>query len=188
MMLYFYRRLKSLYKYYIFSRKSHFGKNFKVYPQSNCYSDQKNNIHIGDNCDISGIIYSMDNGKITIGRNTVIHSNSFIGSINNIHIGNYVIISNNVKIYDNNNHPTDPDIRRQMCIDGFYGDPWRWTYSDNAPVIIEDNVWIGERSTILKGVHVGQGSIIACNSVVTKNVPEYSIFAGNPAKLVKKLK
>ena len=53
--------------------------------------------------------------------------------------------------------------------------------------MIEDNVWIGERSTILKGVHIGKGSIVASNSVVVKDVPPYSIVAGNPAKIVKML-
>ena len=75
-----------------------------------------------------------------------------------------------------------------MCEAGFYGDEWDWKYSDQKNVIIEDNVWIGERSTILKGVHIGKGSIIACDSVVTKDVPEYSVAAGNPAQTVKRLK
>ncbi|WP_279158935.1 acyltransferase [Muribaculum intestinale] len=52
---------------------------------------------------------------------------------------------------------------------------------------MEDNVWIGERATILKGVSIGHGSIIACDSVVTKAIPPNSIAAGNPAKVVKKI-
>lgn len=54
-----------------------------------------------------------------------------------------------------------------------------------GPVIIEDNVWIGEKTSILPGVHIGQGSIIGANSVVTKDVPAYSVVAGNPAKIIK---
>ena len=104
-----------------------------------------------------------------------------------IYIGNYVIISNHVTIYDNNNHPTEPLKRKQMCIDGFYGEAWSWVHSDHRPVVIEDNVWIGEYSTILKGVTIGRGSIVGCHSVVTKDVPPYSIVAGNPAKVVKKI-
>lgn len=50
---------------------------------------------------------------------------------------------------------------------------------------IEDNVWIGENAVILKGVQIGRGSIIACNAVVTKDVPPYTIAAGNPARIVK---
>ena len=55
------------------------------------------------------------------------------------------------------------------------------------PVVIEDNVWIGEYATVLKGVTVGRGSIVASHSVVTKDVEPYSIVAGNPAKKVKEL-
>lgn len=177
--------LKSLYKKCIFYKYSTFGKNFKVSHLANCSSDNRNNIKIGNNCDISGRLCSQDNGLITIGDYTEIRENSFIGSVNRISIGSYVIISNNVFIYDNNNHPTSPKVRKEMCINGFYGEPWRWKFSDSIPVIIEDNVWICERVTILKGVHIGEGSIIACNSVVTKDVPPYSIVAGNPAKVVK---
>ena len=57
-----------------------------------------------------------------------------------------------------------------------------------GPVIIEDNVWIGEKSSIMPGVHVGKGSIIAANSVVTKDVPPYCVVAGVPAKVVKIMK
>jgi len=75
-----------------------------------------------------------------------------------------------------------------MCASGnFYSDDWNWNKSESSPIIIEDNVWIGERSTILKGVKIGRGSIIASNSVVTKNVPAYTIVAGNPAVVVKHL-
>lgn len=54
-----------------------------------------------------------------------------------------------------------------------------------GPVVIGDNVWIGDKATILPNVSIGKGAIIAANSVVTKDVPEYSVFAGNPAKIIK---
>ena len=58
-------------------------------------------------------------------------------------------------------------------------------YEPTKPVIIEDDVWIGTRVTILKGVTVGKGAIIGACSVVTKDVPPHSIVVGNPAKVVK---
>jgi acetyltransferase-like isoleucine patch superfamily enzyme len=59
---------------------------------------------------------------------------------------------------------------------------------NTKPVIFEDNVWIGDSAIICKGVRIGKNSIIGAGAVVTKNVPPNSIFAGNPAKLVKELK
>lgn len=55
----------------------------------------------------------------------------------------------------------------------------------NGPIIVADDVWIGMRSLILSGVHLGQGSVIAAGSVVTKDVPPYAIVGGNPAKIIK---
>lgn len=57
-----------------------------------------------------------------------------------------------------------------------------------GPVIIEDNVWIGEKTSIMPGVHIGKGSIIAANSVVTHDIPPYCIAAGVPAKVIKRLR
>ncbi|NOZ53742.1 MAG: acyltransferase [Gammaproteobacteria bacterium] len=56
----------------------------------------------------------------------------------------------------------------------------------NLPVIIEDDVWVGANVTILKGVHIGTGSIIGAGSVVTHDVESYTIVAGNPARLLRK--
>ena len=74
-----------------------------------------------------------------------------------------------------------------MSMNGFSNENWEWCHAQSAPVIIEDNVWIGQYCTILKGVRIGKGSIVATRAVVTKDVPPYSIVAGNPAKVVKKI-
>ena len=63
-------------------------------------------------------------------------------------------------------------------------DPFGHTKLD--PIIIDDNVWIATNSTIMPGVHVGKGAVVAAGSVVTKNVLPYSVVAGNPAKEIKK--
>lgn len=186
-MIHVFRMIKTRCKLRMFQKNAVFGQNLRVYEHSGCFADCPGLIKIGHHCDISGVLYSMGKGTIEIGDYTEIRENSFVGSVCSIKIGSYGIISNHVKIYDNNNHPTDPAIRKQMCINGFYGEPWRWTHAKSAPVVIEDNVWIGERSTILKGVTIGEGSVIACNSVVVQDVPPYSVAAGNPARVVKSL-
>ena len=58
----------------------------------------------------------------------------------------------------------------------------------SAPIRIEDKVWIGMDVLILKGVTIGEGSVVAARSVVTKSIPPYSLVAGNPARVVKSLK
>lgn len=58
-------------------------------------------------------------------------------------------------------------------------------FEQEKPVIIDDDVWIGGRVTILPGVHIGKGSIVGAGAVVTKDVPEYAIVGGNPAKIIK---
>lgn len=54
-----------------------------------------------------------------------------------------------------------------------------------GPIAIGDNVWIGDKATILSGVTIGDGAVVAANAVVTRDVPAYSVVAGNPARVVK---
>lgn len=144
-------------------------------------------VKIGNNCEIGAKIHIEGNGHLSIGNYTTIRENTVISSIAGITIGNCTVISNNCIIRDHNSHPTSPDKRMEMCKSGFYSDLWSNRYAANAPIIIDDNVWIGERAIILKGVIIGKGSIVATNAVVTKDVPPYTIVAGNPARVVKRI-
>ncbi len=164
------------------------GKNVDIGSRSNCESTRAELINIGNNCRISGRLQSQSSGRIIIGDNTCIYDKTVIGSVESITIGSCVIISNHVHIYDNNNHPTSASVRHEMCMNGFDGDAWHWKHSKSAPIVIEDDVWIGEYSAILKGVTVGRGSIVASHAVVTKDVPPYTIVAGNPARVVKEIR
>lgn len=154
---------------------------------SHCTAQNKYDIVIGKRCEIKGQLFSFEGGKILIGNNVFMNYNSFIGSMETVTIGNDVIIATNVRIFDNNNHPTSPTQREMMSHNDFYGELWTWKYAEHKPVVIGDNVWIGEFSAILKGVTIGKGSIVASHSVVTKDVPPYVIVAGNPARVVKRL-
>lgn len=176
---------KRKYKRMQFRKFSQSGEDLDICSRSGCSADQPGLIRIGEHCRIFGRLQSQGNGTIRIGNHCCIYLDSVIGSVESIRIGDCVIISNHVHIYDNNNHPTDPDVRRKMCMEGFDGDPWRWTHAEAAPITIEDNVWIGEYAAVLKGVTIGTGSIVASHAVVTKDVPPYTIVAGNPAKVVK---
>ena len=172
----------------IFHKYAECSDDLEIDADAMCYADHQGNIKIGKHCRICAHVHSQDDGKVIIGDHTCIYRHSVIGSVNSICIGSCVVISNHVHIYDNNNHPTSPALREKMCRNGFDGDAWRWKHSESKPIIIEDNVWIGEYATVCKGVTVGKGSVIASHAVVTKNVPPYSVVAGNPAKVVKELK
>lgn len=78
-----------------------------------------------------------------------------------------------------------------ISIDMIYKDPTRPIRTQGyakAPIRIEDDVWIGANSTILKGVRIGKGSVVGAGSVVTRDVPPYVVVAGVPAKIIKKRK
>ena len=115
--------------------------------------------------------------EIHIGENAHIGEYNHITSTNKIVIGDNLLTGRWVTITDNNHGETDyatlqiPPIMRFVISKG--------------PVIIGSNVWIGDKATILAGVTIGDGVVIAANSVVTKDVPAYCVVAGNPAVVIK---
>lgn len=115
--------------------------------------------------------------EITIGNNSSIGDFSHITSINRIVLGNNVRMGKNVLISDNAHGASDFKL---MAIAPNYR-----PLVSKGPVVIEDNVWIGEKSSILPGVHIGRSAIIGAGSVVTKDIPAYAVAGGNPAKVIK---
>jgi acetyltransferase-like isoleucine patch superfamily enzyme len=111
------------------------------------------------------------NAEIIIGDNCGF-SAIVLGAREFIKIGNDVMIGANVLITDFDWHAINPNERR-------HGIP------ESSPINIEDNVFIGYSSTILKGVSIGKNSVIGANSVVTKDIPSNVIAAGNPCKVIK---
>ena len=150
----------------------------------------KNAVTIDSHCAFFGFIYALCGGQISIGDHTYIGTKTCLMAKEKITIGKYAIIANDVVICDNNNHPIDPELRMQMslCDDYIHDEKWSWKDAASAPIVIEDNTWIGRRAMIMKGVTVGKGSIVGAGAVVTHDVPPYTVVAGNPAKVVKQLK
>ncbi|RZS58191.1 acyltransferase [Sphaerotilus mobilis] len=96
-------------------------------------------------------------------------------------IGDYCLIANRVAIVGRNDH----DFRRighPVRFSPWIGNPDHPAHGQVRPAVIESDVWIGYGAIIMSGVTIGKGSIIAAGSIVTKNIPEYCIAAGNPAK------
>ena len=127
-------------------------------------------------------------GEIEIGTNTYIGENTKIWSGKRILIGDHVLISHNVNIIDTNSHEVDflerAERFREIVEKG------HWKEQKNIiceAIVIEDYAWINFNVSILKGVRIGRGAIVAAGAVVTKDVEAFTIVAGNPAKFVKNI-
>ncbi len=150
----------------------------------------KENIVIGNNTHIRGqLVVFGHGGKISIGDYCYIGHDTCIWSAKEITIGDRVLIAHNCSIFDNNTHPFDEVERhkqfREIVTTGF---PKKQDGLFEKEIIIEDDAWISAYSIISKGVRIGKGAVVGAGSVVTHDVPPYTLVAGNPAKVIKKLK
>jgi len=167
------------------------GKGYTFYPET-IISNMQNNVDkiiLGNNTHIRGTLLIFNyGGKITIGNNCYVGDGSKIWSGDEVIIGNDVLISHMVNIVDTQTHEINAIERSERYLELITKGPWSNKGSiQTKPVIIKDKVWISFNVAILKGVTIGEGAIVAAGSVVTKNVDPYTMVAGNPAVLVKKL-
>jgi acetyltransferase-like isoleucine patch superfamily enzyme len=136
----------------------------------------------------AGCSFSISQGaRCTVGDFTLLNG-ALIMAEEKIDIGSYCLVSWNVGIADSDFHPLEPAQRlidAQALAPYFKNRPPR-PQLKTAPVKICDNVWIGMNAVILKGVTVGENSVVAAGSVVTKSVEPNVVVAGNPATVVKK--
>ena len=128
------------------------------------------------------------NGRCSVGDFTLLNG-ALVMAEERIEIGSHCLISWNVGIADSDFHPLAP---AQRIIDShalapFFKDRPPRPEIRTAPVIISDNVWIGMNAVILKGVTIGENSVVAAGAVVTKSVPANVVVAGNPAVITKHL-
>ena len=137
----------------------------------------------------AGVSFALgENGTCKIGDFTLLNG-ALIMASERIEIGKHVLVSWNVGIADSDFHPIDAAQRRidTLALAPFYKDRPPRPVLKTAPVIIEDNVWIGMNAIILKGVTIGENSVVAAGAVVSKSVPPNVVVAGNPAVIVKHL-
>ena len=127
-----------------------------------------------------------ENGQCTIGDFTLLNG-ALIMADEKIEIGSYCLVSWNVGIADSDFHPLEPAQRLidAQALAPFYKNRPLRPKLKTAPVKIGDNVWIGMNAVILKGVTIGENSVVAAGAVVTKSVEANTIVAGNPAQAVK---
>lgn len=153
-------------------------------------------VTVGANSNISGTcVFERGVGHITIGSGSSIGGGSLLicSQSEGIHIGRNVMLSWGVVVSDNDSHPKARALRDTDARDWLTGEQRgqlgvfkNWYDVSEAPVRIEDGVWIGFGSAILKGVTIGEGAIVAAHSVVTKDVPPYSVVGGNPARVLRR--
>lgn len=133
----------------------------------------KGQLKVGDNSSIlQDCVIRTCSGKITIGKNVTINYGCIFHGLGGIAIGDNTMLSPRVMIYAQNHGIKKEELLR--------------TQAQTAKgVTVGEDVWIGAGAIIVDGVTIGKGSIIGAGSVVTKSIPPYEIWAGNPAKKIK---
>lgn len=162
----------------------HLGKDSLLAPEVKIYNGR--NISIGNGSSIMShcILETTAIGDcaplLSIGDGCSIGEYSHITCANKVTIGNGLLTGRFILITDNSHGSSS--------IEGIDTPPLSRKVISKGEVIIKDNVWIGDKATILPGVTIGKGAIIAANAVVTKDVPDYTIVAGTPAQIIKRIK
>lgn len=144
------------------------------------------NIVVNPNIEVGDYTYYDDNNDPLGFEKNVLYHFDFIGD--KLKIGKFCAIASSVKfIMNGGNHNTNSFTTFPF---GAFGGEWEAGLKNlsggfKGDTVIGNDVWIGYNATIMPGIHIGDGAIIATNAVVTKDVPSYSIVGGNPAKLIR---
>lgn len=162
-------------------------KSFVVKGPFSIHVQKKGKCTFGEHFTANAGFFSIDNGvntKIKVYDNALLEIGDNVGISTTciicrkeIRIGNYTKVGAGCMITDSNHHSLD---YRKRQSDDFFD-------AKCSPVIIGSNVFIGMRSIILKGVHIGDKAIVAAGSVISRDIPEGEIWGGNPAKFIKKI-
>lgn len=153
---------------------------YKIKPMEGC------RLKIGGNSMIQGaLIFDREGANIQIGERTFIGGASII-SAEQILVGDDVLISWGCTIVDHNSHALGWNKRSTDVIDWMSGKK-DWDYVERQAVTIQSKAWIGFNAIILKGVTIGEGAVVGAGSVVTKDVPPYTIVGGNPARVIREI-
>jgi acetyltransferase-like isoleucine patch superfamily enzyme len=141
-------------------------------------------LKIGNGSIFEGSIASDRSGSsVSIGEHSFV-GNSSIVTAERVEIGDNVLISWGCTIVDHDSHAL-VWTHRQLDVKEYYRGDKDWTHVSVKPVKICNKVWMGFNVIVLKGVTIGEGAVVAAGSVVTRDVPAFTLVAGNPARVVK---
>lgn len=156
---------------------------------------QRKYLSIGHDCIVGGtFVFESTLGNVIIGNHSYIGGSTFI-SRSKIEVGDNVTIAWGSTFYDHDSHSLDYMKRRQDIDDELndirlgrnFIENKDWRDVNSKPIKICNDAWIGMNVIVLKGVTIGEGAIVGAGSVVTKDVPAWSVVAGNPACIIKYL-
>jgi acetyltransferase-like isoleucine patch superfamily enzyme len=165
-----------------------FGVDFLAVPDDRLY------VIIGERGMVNmNIVFESRQGAVRIGERVYIGGGTIICR-EGVTIGDDVTMAWGVAIYDHNSNAFDWR-QRAKTVKHFYDtygqlgcyESIDWTGVASAPIVIEDRVWIGFDAVILKGVRIGEGAIVGARAVVTRDVEPYTVVAGNPARMIKRI-
>lgn len=146
------------------------------------FSEISGNVNIGKRCLLNKIILS---GNISIGNNTTINGpgTEFYSIEHPVTIGSFCSIARGTAIQEHNHNVET--LTTYFIKYRIFNDPYGADVVSKGSITIGNDVWIATQSTILTGVTIGDGAVVAANSVVTEDVPPYAIVGGTPAKILK---
>ncbi|MDB9425752.1 acyltransferase [Microcystis aeruginosa CS-564/01] len=148
---------------------------------------KKSNIVIGKNCLIQGtLVTETEESSINIGDNVFIGGGTIIDCVKSVTVEDDVLISYQCILADSNNHSISYSIRKNDLADWKQG-KHDWSTTKSLEIKISRGAWIGVRTIILKGVKIGEGAVVGAGSVVTQDVPAWTIVAGNPARVIREI-
>ena len=143
-------------------------------------------LEIGENSIVeANILFDKEGDSVTIGKRVFIGASNLI-SAESIVVGNDVLISWGCTIVDHNSHPIEWSSR-YLDVQNWFKGIKDWNSVKSAPVTICEKSWLGFNTIVLKGVTIGEGAVVGAGSVVTKDVPPYTIVAGNPARVIREI-
>ena len=177
--------IRTVWVWSAFERFAAVGHGVRLGPNAWCYNrGKRSSIRIGDRSICRGVLRceSFGSGEIIIHEDVYLGDDCLISSAVRVEIHRNSLLAHGVQVFDNDAHPLKAGERAADYDALLHGSRTRGEIA-SKPITIGPNAWIGAQTILLKGVTVGEDSLIAAGSVVTKDIPSHRFAAGNPAKV-----